>query len=74
MLLSSTRIVELSFVSDVSFEDAIEQGLDSVKSFGVYQAWVKEQRATVEGGTTRYQVNVLATVPLEGFGQEGFHI
>ncbi len=73
-LESAAKVVELSFISSESFEDAVTSGLKAI-SPAATQAWVKEQRLTLEGDRTRYQVNVLVTVQLGAtYGPEGFHI
>jgi flavin-binding protein dodecin len=60
------RIVEISATSDTSFDDAVQQGINSVGQDQlqfVVSGWVKEQRVTVDAGRiTGYQVNLLVTV------------
>ncbi|HVL28311.1 MAG TPA: dodecin family protein [Acidimicrobiales bacterium] len=62
------RIVEISAVSDTSFEDAIQVGVARARKTlrNVKSAWVKEQQVNVgDGGITSYQVNLLVTFILE---------
>lgn len=66
--MSVARVVEISATSDISFEDAVEQGIaraaDTLRN--VTGAWVKEQRVMVEDGEiTSYQVNLKVTFVLE---------
>lgn len=66
--MSIARVVEISATSDVSFEDAVEQGIarasDTLRN--VTGAWVKEQRVMVEDGEiVSYQVNLKVTFILE---------
>lgn len=66
--MSVARVVEVSATSDISFEDAVEQGIarasDTLRN--VTGAWVKEQRVMVEDGEiTSYQVNLKVTFVLE---------
>ena len=65
------RIVEISATSETSFEDAVQQGINSVGQDQlqfVASAWVKEQRVMVDAGSiTGYQVNLLVTI----MGHEG---
>ena len=60
------RIIEISATSDTSFEDAVQQGINSVGQDQlqfVMSAWVKEQRVMVDAGSiTGYQVNLLVTI------------
>jgi flavin-binding protein dodecin len=64
--MATARVFEISVTSETSFEDAIEQGINSVdeehRNF-VASAWVKEQRVNVEAGAiVGYQVNLMVTV------------
>lgn len=66
--MSVARVVEISATSDISFEDAVEQGIaraaDTLRN--VTGAWVKEQRVMVgDGEITSYQVNLKVTFVLE---------
>jgi hypothetical protein len=66
--MSIARVTELSAMSNVSFEDAIEQAITRASQTlrNVSSAWVKEQRVIVENGTiARYQVNLNVTFVLE---------
>ncbi len=73
MLVSSAKVVEMSFISDVSFEEAVRLGLEILKRFDVDQAWVKDQRAFVHHGSTRYQVNIVVTSVVDT-NLDGWHI
>ena len=62
------RVTEISAKSDVSFEDAVQAGVERANRTlrGVRSAWVKEQRVTVgDDGITGYQVNLMVTFELE---------
>lgn len=66
--MSIARVVEISATSDVSFDDAVEQGIARASETlrNVTGAWVKEQRVMVEDGEiTAYQVNLKVTFILE---------
>jgi hypothetical protein len=66
--MSIARVTELSAMSNVSFEDAIEQAIARAAQTlrNVSSAWVKEQRVIVENGAiARYQVNLQVTFVLE---------
>ena len=66
--MSVARVTELSAMSNVSFEDAIEQAITRASQTlrNVNSAWVKEQRVIVENGAiSRYQVNLNVTFVLE---------
>jgi hypothetical protein len=66
--MSVARVTELSAMSNVSFEDAIEQAITRASQTlrNVSSAWVKEQRVIVENGAiSRYQVNLNVTFVLE---------
>lgn len=66
--MSVARVTELSAMSNVSFEDAIEQAITRASRTlrNVNSAWVKEQRVIVEGGAiTSYQVNLNVTFVLD---------
>ena len=65
---SVARIIEISAISDVSFEDAIKKGVARASKTlrNVTSAWVKEQQVNIENGSiTRYQVNLLVTFILD---------
>jgi len=63
------RVIEISAISDKSFEDAIKVGVTRANQTlrNVKSAWVKEQRVDVESGTiVQYQVNLMVTFILDG--------
>ena len=65
--MSVARVTELSSTSEMSFEDAIRQGLErATKSLrGVTSAWIKEQRVALQDGKIKhYQVNMQITFVL----------
>ena len=65
---SVARITTITARSEKSFEDAVHVGIDRANSTlrGVSGAWVKEQKATIEGGkVTAYQVTMEVTFILE---------
>ena len=66
--MSVARVTEISSTSDVSFEDAIKQGISrAAKTLrNVKGAWIKEQQIDIEGDRiTRYRVNLLITFVLD---------
>lgn len=66
--MSVARVTEISSTSDVSFEDAIKQGIVRAASTlrNVKGAWIKEQQIDIEGERiTRYRVNMLITFVLD---------
>jgi dodecin len=66
--MSVARITEISSTSNVSFEDAIKQGVSrATKTLrNVRSAWIKEQQIDVDGEQiTRYRVNMLVTFVLD---------
>lgn len=66
--MSIARVTEISSTSEVSFEDAIQQGIArATKTLrNVKGAWIKEQKVEVEGGkVTKYIVNMLVTFVLD---------
>jgi len=66
--MSVARVTEISSTSDVSFEDAIKQGIARAARTlrNVKGAWIKEQQIDIEGETiTRYRVNMLITFVLD---------
>ena len=66
--MSVARVTEISATSTTSFDDAVEKGVArAAKTLrNVKSAWVKEQRASVEGDKiTHYQVNLMVTFLLE---------
>ncbi len=50
--MSVAKIIELSSTSTVSFEDAIQRGIDKAEATlrNVKGAWIAEQKVDVEGG------------------------
>lgn len=66
--MSVAKISEISSTSKVSFEDAIQQGIQRAsKSIRqIKSAWIKEQQVRVEKNKiTEYQVNLLVTFVLD---------
>ena len=66
--MSVARVTEISSTSNVSFEDAIKQGIArAAKTLrNVKGAWIKEQQIDIEGESiTRYRVNMLVTFVLD---------
>lgn len=66
---SVARVTEISAISDRSFEDAVQVGLQRAAQTlrHVTSAWVKDQKISLDGngGITGYQVNLLVTFVLE---------
>lgn len=66
--MSVARVTEISSTSDVSFEDAIKQGISRASKTlrNVKGAWIKEQQIDLENDRiTRYRVNMLVTFILD---------
>jgi flavin-binding protein dodecin len=66
--MSVARVIEISSMSTVSFQDALEQGIMRASQTlrNVSSAWIKEQRVDVQDGKiTSYQVNMLVTFVLD---------
>jgi flavin-binding protein dodecin len=66
--MSVAKVSEISATSNVSFEDALKQGLARANKTlrNIRSAWVKEQRVEVSKGTiTEYQVNILVTFVID---------
>lgn len=66
--MTIARVTEISAVSETSFEDAINKGVErSAKTLrNVKSAWVKEQSVRVQDGKiSHYQVNLMVTFVLE---------
>ena len=66
--MSVARVTEISSTSEVSFEDAIKQGISRASKTlrNVKGAWIKEQQIDIEGEKiTRYRVNMLVTFVLD---------
>lgn len=67
--MSVAKVIEVSASSTISFEDAINQGLnracDTIDN--VRGAWIKEQKVSVENGRiASYRVNMQVTFVLDG--------
>jgi flavin-binding protein dodecin len=66
--MTVARVSEISSTSDVSFEDAIKQGVSRANKTlrNVKGAWIKEQQIDIDDGkVTRYRVNMLVTFVLD---------
>jgi hypothetical protein len=66
--MSVARVTEISSTSEVSFEDAIKQGISRASKTlrNVKGAWIKEQQIDIENERiTRYRVNMLVTFILD---------
>ena len=66
--MTVARVSEISSTSDVSFEDAIKQGIARAHKTlrNVKGAWIKEQQIDIDNGNiTRYRVNMLVTFVLD---------
>lgn len=66
--MSVARVIEVTAVSNKSFEDAIKVGLDRVHKTmrNVKSAWIKDQSMNLEDGKiAQYQVNMLVTFVLD---------
>lgn len=66
--MSVARVVEISAISQSSFEDAIQEGVSRATSTlrGVESAWVKDQNVMLDNGNiTGYKVNLEVTFVLE---------
>jgi hypothetical protein len=66
--MTVARVSEISSTSDVSFEDAIKQGVARANKTlrNVKGAWIKEQQIDIDNGkVTRYRVNMLVTFVLD---------
>ncbi len=66
--MSVARVVEISAISQSSFEDAIQEGVSRATSTlrGVESAWVKDQNVMLENGNiTGYKVNLEVTFVLD---------
>lgn len=66
--MTVAKVIEINAESNVSFEDAVRQGItrasDSVHN--IKGAWIKEQKVTVEGGKiVRYRVDLKITFVLD---------
>ncbi len=66
--MSVARVSEISSTSKVSFEDAIQKGVERASKTlrNVTSAWVKEQQVKVDGGAvSEYRVNMMVTFVLD---------
>ncbi|MFO8003876.1 dodecin family protein [Thioalkalivibrio sp.] len=66
--MAVAKVSEISAESNVSFEDAIQQGIDRASQTvrGIQGAWIKEQKVTVENGkVTAYRVDMKVTFVLD---------
>ncbi|KGJ05128.1 hypothetical protein SAMN04487972_103143 [Paracoccus halophilus] len=66
--MSIARVTEISAASDVSFEDAVKQGVKRANETlrNVVSAWIKEQSVDCgDGQITRYRVNMMVTFVLD---------
>ncbi len=66
--MSVARVTEISAISDTSFEDAIQQGIDrATKTLrNVKSAWIKEMRVAIDNNkVSEYQVNMQVTFILD---------
>lgn len=66
--MSLAKIIEISAESTSSFEDAINQGIETASKtvHNIKGAWVKEQQVVVDGGkVVNYRVDLKVTFVLE---------
>ena len=66
--MSVARVTEISSTSEVSFEDAIKQGISRASKTlrNIKGAWIKEQQIDIENERIiRYRVNMLVTFILD---------
>ena len=66
--MSVAKISEISSTSTVSFEDAINQGIQRASKTirNIRSAWIKEQQLRLENNkVAEYQVNMLITFVLD---------
>jgi flavin-binding protein dodecin len=66
--MAIAKIIEISSDSDISFQDAIEQGIRRAEQTlkNVRGAWIAEQKLGVEGGRiTTYRVIMRVSFELE---------
>lgn len=66
--MSVAKITEISSTSTISFEDAINQGIQRASKTirNIRSAWIKEQQLRLEGSkVAEYQVNMLLTFVLD---------
>ena len=66
--MSVAKIIELSAESTASFEDAINQGIETASKTvkNIKGAWVKEQQVVVDGAkVAKYRVDLKVTFVLD---------
>ncbi len=66
--MAVAKVSEITSESNVSFEDAIQQGIDRASKTirGIRGAWVKEQKVKVENGkVASYRVDMKITFVLD---------
>ncbi len=66
--MATARVTEITSSSAVSFEDAIEQGIERANKTlrNIKSAWVQEQTVKVENGRiSEYRVNMKITFVLD---------
>jgi hypothetical protein len=66
--MSVARVIEISAMSEKSFDDAVQQGISRAETSlrHVKGAWVKDMRVDVENGkVVGYQVNMQLTFVME---------
>ena len=66
--MTVAKVIEISAESELSFEDAIKQGIETASEslHSIKGAWVKEQQVVVENGKiSRYRVDLKLTFVLD---------
>jgi dodecin len=66
--MTVARVIELSAISEQSFEDAVNMAVERATSTlrNVESAWVKDQNVLIENGNiTGYKANLAITFVLE---------
>jgi len=66
--MSVARVIEISAISEKSFEDAIRQGIERANRTlrNVESAWIKDQNVMIDDGNiTGYRVNMQVTFVLD---------
>jgi hypothetical protein len=67
-IMSVARVIEISSISERSFEHAIQQGIERANKTlrNVEGAWVKDQNVMIaDGKITGYRVNLQVTFVLD---------
>ena len=62
------QVIEISAVSEESFDDAIQQGIEEAGEMfeNISGAWIKEQKVKIEDGEiVEYNVNMQVTAMME---------